>query len=99
MTCLDLAPQTLEEELISRGLPVYRDSCVNDPPCVCRYPCVLPCLLYLGLWDRLTKVLKQPVFSSQGSRGMKEETRATPEVICVFPHGGAVDKTQYNVMI
>ena len=41
-TCCNLAAEASEEALVMRGIMAHGDSCVDKPPHICQYPCVIP---------------------------------------------------------
>ena len=80
-------------------ISAHEDSCVYEPPCVRKYPCIIPCLLCLGFRDFPAEGCGEPVLPHQDVRGTERETCVTPKVLGVLPQGGATDATQDNVMI
>ena len=61
-----MAAEASEESLVMRGILVHGDSCVDKTPHVCQDPCVLPCLLRLGLGYHPTEVYEDSNFYFQG---------------------------------
>ena len=49
----NLTDEAPDESLGARSISSHGDSCVDETPRVCQYPCVIPCLLLLGNLDPL----------------------------------------------
>ena len=97
--CPDISPQRPEARLILCWVPAEGDYSAYDIPGILRYPWVVPSL-YLGvIGDCLSEIRRKFFFCCWCLGGDQGEPRAPPKLALVLPLGGAVEETQYHVLV
>ena len=84
-----------EEALVTHGILAHGDSCVKNSP----LPRVIPFLLCLWLGYRQTKENEESTLFCRVGWVTEGVTRVPPEIIFMFPQGGAVGAPKDQVMI
>ena len=98
-TFCNLASELLEKALVTRRILAYRESCVKTHPHVLQYSRVFSCLLRLDLGYLSTGVCKESILLGQDGWVTEGELCAPPELIFMFPQGGAAEAPNDQVTI